>query len=172
MIGDWTMKRILLTLGALGALALPAQASSIVAIDEMITGAKGPSVIVLGPAEPSKPDVAPMITSSFDGLAKPGRKPINFTFARKYPDPAVPIPAPVTAEDGTEAAATPAAPAPAPVADAPPAPVDAGTIPAQKPVEQSELRPTRQGEALQEPGVPDGMQQINVAPPAKIISGS
>ncbi|MCU0830861.1 MAG: hypothetical protein MUC58_04995 [Rhizobiaceae bacterium] len=172
------MKRLLLFCGMMAASATPTLASSITEIDAMVTGPKGPSIIVLGPEE-DESAVSPMITSSFASLAAPGRQPINMKFARKFPDPAVPVPAPADPSDDAPARAS--APLPNPVqgtgnnpadeALAPMAPPDAGTIPAQPPVSQSDLRPTKQGEALAEPGVPDGMQQVNVAPPAKIITG-
>lgn len=120
------------------ALSFPAQASSIEIVDDMVTGAKGStSVVTLGAAEPcaevgcidatgGDPKLNTAAAQQQAALGAMPAKKINFAFARKFPDPAVPIPAAPVAEsaDGSDDLGIPMAPA------------DSGTVAAQPPVEQ------------------------------------
>jgi hypothetical protein len=164
------MKRIALLAAIAGLATFPATAGSIEVLDATITGPAGPtkSMIVLGPTELCAPNcgdgVENIVTSSFGDAAKPGRKTINMAFARKFPDPAVPIPA-VSADSSASdsgipgfGGSTPVATPPA-AAAAPSAPADAGAIPAQPPVAESSLRQSGTGEMLREPGVPKGAEE-------------
>jgi hypothetical protein len=151
------MKQLVLGVALMAAFSLPSAAGSIEMIDTMVTGAKGASksIVMLGEAQgcltACQIAAAPITTSSFASLALPGKKKINVAFARKFPDPAVPVPAPV--DDGSNSAAADplAAPAAPAAAGAPSAPADAGTIPPQPSVDQAGMRGT-----LKEPGVPEG----------------
>jgi hypothetical protein len=176
------MKRMAFLVAFAGLSAFPASAGSIELIDATITGPVGTtkSMIVLGPTELCAPNcggdgIENIVTSSFDAMAVPGRRKINVDFARKFPDPSVPVPAPMSAEGdgsgggmpgmpgmGGAAAPAPTPPAPEGAAAAPSAPADAGTIPAQPPVGQSSLRQTGTGEMLKEPGVPKGKEEAAI----------
>lgn len=117
-------------------LGLPASASSIIEIDNMVTGPEGrSSIITLDSQLPCNETAcvdasggnADLMTSSFEqmaAIASQANKKINFEFARRFPDPAVPVPsAPV--EDSSSSA---------PGLGIPEAPADSGTIAAQPPV--------------------------------------
>ena len=131
------MKHIIASALLVASISFPAFASSIELIDNMVTGPKGTSSIVtLGPIEPCG-DVActdatggdpKLVTlSSQQQIASLTTviKKINFEFARKFPDPAVPVP---TAP--SESASS------APVdLKIPTAPADSGTIAAQPPIQ-------------------------------------
>lgn len=121
----------------LSCLSLPASASSIEYIDEMVTGAKGSSsIITLGKPQPCTETAcvdksggdANMNTASAAQQAAlqlvPVKK-INFDFARKYPDPAIPVAtaAPEAETGGSSATEVPAAPA------------DSGNVAAQPPAQ-------------------------------------
>jgi hypothetical protein len=124
-------------------LGLPASASSIIEIDNMVTGPQGRSSIVTLGGEVPCSETACVDASGGDAKMSTGasgltasvaalpKKKINFEFARKFPDPAVPIPAPVT--EGTEEAANPLS--------TPTAPADSGEIAAQPPVEPQPEQP-------------------------------
>ena len=119
-------------------LGLPASASSIIEIDNLVTGPQGRSSIITlgGDAECAQTacvdatgGTEDLMTSSFAqmaSIAAQANKKINFEFARRFPDPAVPVPSsPVEeASDDGSSLIIPAAPA------------DSGTIAAQPPVEQ------------------------------------
>jgi hypothetical protein len=132
------MKRYFASALLVTALCLPAKASSIELLDDMVTGAKGSaSIVTMGQPVPCEPEACVDKTGGDPALntaaaqqqaaldAMPLRK-INFTFARKFPDPAVPVPsaAPVESSEGSSALEIPAAPA------------DSGTVAAQPPVGQ------------------------------------
>lgn len=120
------------------ALSLPANASSIELIDSTVTGAKGSSSILTYDTKVVCQEMACVDGSGGDpslstSVAKPLQE-INYVFARKYPDPAVPVPtvAPVEAADSGLGL------------DIPQAPSDSGTVAAQPPVEQPTQQPTEQ----------------------------
>ena len=119
-------------------LALPASASSIETVDGMITGPEGKSSIITLGAVDACADTACVDASGGDpkmntasaqqqiaSITTPVKK-INTEFARKFPDPANPVPsAPAdSASSGGSNASVPAAPA------------DSGTIATQPPVQQ------------------------------------
>ena len=160
------MKRVFATAICLGSLSFSAQASSIEFIDNMVTGPKGQSSIVtLG--KPSgcsdtacfdstggDPKMATATAQQQIALAITPVKKINMEFARRFTDPAVPVPA--TIDDGG---------AVNPVAATPQAPADIGTVAEQPPV-QPEMTP-------QQMGAPDvttrGTLDPNV-PPMPVVS--
>lgn len=175
------MKRTLTAFTLATLFVMPAAAGSIELIDPLVTGTKGASRSVVQIALPDaapgteEADSATMVTAA----VTPGKK-INVAFARKFPDPAVPVPAVTAPEDGgmdagfggigAEAAppadGQPGAPADgqnAAAPSAPAAPADAGKIPEQPPVEQADMRGT-----LPEPGVPAGQDDphIKKVPPS------
>ena len=129
------MKHILASALLLSSISFPAFASSIELIDDMVTGPKGSSsIITLGPVEPcvdsactdatgGDPKMVTMSAQQQISSLTAVVKKINFDFARKFPDPAVPVPsAPAESASGTPAVTVPKAPA------------DSGTIAAQPPV--------------------------------------
>lgn len=131
------MKHIFAGVLLLSTLSLPASASSIEVIDSMVTGPKGsPSIITLGPVAPCS-DAACVDATGGDPKLNTASamqqiasvttlaKKINFDFARKFPDPAVPVPS-APAEGEASAPAVPKIPT---------APADSGTIAAQPPVQ-------------------------------------
>jgi hypothetical protein len=117
-------------------LSLPASASSIELVDDIVTGPKGKSSFVtLGPVTPCDDsacvdgtggDPKLKTASAFEQIALATRpvKKINFDFARKFPDPASPVAAAPAEADA----------AGAPALQIPKAPADSGTIAAQPPV--------------------------------------
>ena len=130
------MKQFFASALLLTCLGLPASATSIEVIDNMVTGPKGKSSIVtLGGSAPCL-DTACIDTTGGDpklntasaqaqiASATNPLKKINFSFARLFPDPAVPVPsAPVEEAAGS-----------APSLEIPLAPADSGTVAAQPPV--------------------------------------
>jgi pyruvate/2-oxoglutarate dehydrogenase complex dihydrolipoamide acyltransferase (E2) component len=124
-------------------LSLPASASSIIEIDSMVTGPLGSSIVTLGGEVPCEETACVDATGGNSNLktgsagqmssltALPEKK-INFEFARKFPDPAVPVPTPVS--DATAVATDPTA--------VPKAPADSGEIAAQPPVQPQPESPT------------------------------
>jgi hypothetical protein len=118
------MKQFLMAVSLLALAVSPTQAGSIELVDSNVTGPIGPSMIVLGSIDACSAEncgsagEAKVIVASVPSEG-PG---FNVIFARKYPDPAVPTPAP-SADGG--ASSTPSAPA------------DVGNIPAQPPMNQS-----------------------------------
>ena len=117
-------------------LSFPASATSIELIDDMVTGPKGKSSIVtLGPvptcAETACVDGTGGATALKTGsafsqiaIATTTAKKINFEFARKFPDPASPVPTAPAEQDAGNSDMT----------KMPKPPADMGTIPAQPPV--------------------------------------
>ena len=157
------MKHILAGALLLSSISFPAFASSIELIDNMVTGPKGSSsIITLGPVEPctdsactdatgGDPKMVTMSAQRKIELLTAVAKKINFDFARKFPDPAIPVPtAPTESASGTPAAVT-----------VPKAPADSGTIAAQPPVgSQPGSPPTGRPPE----GAPVQGQQANGAP--------
>lgn len=138
------MKQFFATAVMISCLSLPASASSIELIDDMVTGPNGtPSIITLGTPVACEDDFcvdatggdSNLATSSANTVAPlnaaPVRK-INFDFARKYPDPATPVP---SAAPESESASFEGGPAAAPAAPALPA--DVGDIQPQPPVKKA-----------------------------------
>ncbi len=160
------MKQLFAGAALLVLTSLPAAASSIELIDQIITGAKGSkSIITLGEpvpcAETACVDASggdpKLNTASAQQQAAVGAMPpreINFEFARKFPDPANPVAstAPATAE-----------PAGLTSLEVPKAPADAGTIAPQPPV--SAQQPPAASPEEQANDTPPGQQRGNTAPP-------
>ncbi len=132
------MKQFFATAVMISCLSLPASASSIELIDDMVTGPNGtPSIITLGTPAACEDDFcvdatggdSNLATSSTDPMAPltaaPVRK-INFDFARKYPDPANVVPSAAPEEESDSVESDPAA--------TPEAPADVANIPEQPPV--------------------------------------
>jgi hypothetical protein len=126
-------------------LSLPASASSIEFIDNVVTGPKGhSSIITLGGEVPCEETACVDATGGSDGMNTGSAplqaalntiplKKINFDFARKFPDPAVPVPSAAPAPEA--ASANPLA--------VPSAPADSGTIAAQPPVQPQPEQPAQ-----------------------------
>jgi hypothetical protein len=143
------MKQLFAGAALLVLTSFPASASSIEFVDEIVTGAKGSkSIITLGEASPCA-ETACVDASGGDPklntasaqqqaalAAKPPRK-INFEFARKFPDPANPVPLSAPAKTASGAPN---------ILEVPKAPADSGRIAAQPPVAQPPQVSTRESD--------------------------
>jgi hypothetical protein len=164
------MKRLLRT-AAFAAFAITlhgstASASSFEWVDQTITGPVGPSTVVLDDAsacggtpcvDPTGGD-AELFTASAQQMAAASAMPqreINMAFARKFPDPAVPVPAPVMEGSSSDEGF---ASAPSDVGDVPPQPpVDASSQPSDPAMQGMAPggSPMEQAAALDPNGAPD-----------------
>jgi hypothetical protein len=135
------MKRLLIAASFAITAAAPATASSFEWVDQTITGPTGPSMVAIGEAtacgdtacvDPTGGDKA-LFTASSQRIAALNATPqreINVTFARKFPDPAIPVPAPM-GDDMSSGGGEPSLPA------------DVGNVPPQPPVDpMAEPMPT------------------------------
>jgi hypothetical protein len=125
------MKHIFVSAAFFALASFPASASSFEVIDEIVTGAKGSkSIITLGEPVPCAETACVDATGGNPTLKTAATdtgqlKKINFEFARKFADPANPVPTTVS---------DPSAEAPSETPKIPKAPADTGEIAAQPPV--------------------------------------
>jgi hypothetical protein len=162
------MKQFFATAVMISCLSLPASASSIELIDDMVTGPDGtPSIITLGTPVACENDVCVDATGGDSNLATSSTNPaaalnaapvrkINFDFARKYPDPANPV-ASAQSENGSDdegesSPATETADSGSGSGSAPNAPEDIGNIPAQPPVTEP-MDPVAMGAPATDPAL-------------------
>jgi hypothetical protein len=124
------MKRILVAASVMLGTAIPASASSFEYLDSMVTGEQGKSIIVLQSIDECAGDEAcdvfdgaEMLTSSAPLVEV--SKTLNTAFARKFPDPASPVPLPAASASAPE----------------PELPAGIGSVPSQPPVQTSSQPP-------------------------------
>ena len=161
------MKQLFAGAAILVLTSFPAAASSIELIDQIITGAKGSkSIITLGEPVPcaetacvdasgGDPKLNTASAQQQAAAAAMPPKQINFEFARKFPDPANPVP--TTAPEAADSAGLTSLKVPR-------APADAGNVAPQPPV--SSQQPPVASPEEQANDAPPGQQRGNTAPPA------